>query len=242
MKISKTTIRILVYCSLTLCIIAACFLYIFGDINKLKSYVEKNLKNQLACTVKLGELSWDWDGLKLGVTTSEISLYDRENNLVLQAGPSRFIWHIKSIITGTYSHFYGIEYANMYLNAIRYKDGNFNIIKIFPPGPPPKADNLKLNNSIIYFVDESDPASNKATLYKGLNLNLEKKPFSKIKYIDLFSRIGSETSPSFIKVKGKYTDNKKITWDKGEFGLNIFAKKIDLKKFEGFITSSFKEP
>ncbi len=242
MKVSKTIIRILVYFSLTLCIIAACFLYIFGDINKLKSYVEKNLKDQLTCTVKLGELSWDWDGLKLGVTTSEISLYDRENNLVLQAGPSRFIWHIKSIITGTYSHFYGIESANMYLNAIRYKDGNFNIIKIFPPGPPPKADNLKLNNSIIYFVDESDPTSNKVTLYKELNLNLRKKPFSKIQYIDLFSRIGSKTSPSFIKVKGKYTDNKKITWDKGGFDLNIFAKKIDLKKFEGFITSSFKEP
>ena len=145
----KLITRIIVYFLVVLCIALSSFLYFFGDINKLKSKVEHNLKEQLTCTVKLGELEWDLDGLKLGFTTSAISLYDNENNLVLQAGPTRFVWHIKNIITGAYAHFYSIESTNLYLNAIRNKEGIWNLIAIFPQGPPPKVDNLKLNNSII---------------------------------------------------------------------------------------------
>ena len=117
----KTVTRILVWSFIGLCIAASIFLYFFGDINRLKGAVEANLKNQLTCTVKLGNLEWDWDGLKLGVTTSEISLFDSENNLVLQGGPTRFVWHLKNIINGTYSHFYSIESTDLYLNAIRDK-------------------------------------------------------------------------------------------------------------------------
>jgi len=127
----------------------------------------------LQCTVKLGDLEWDWDGLRLGVTTSQITLYDKENNIVLQGGPTRFVWHLKNIIIGSYSHFHSIDSTNLYLNAIRNKEGAWNFIEIFPSGPPPKVDNLRLHNSIVYLIDQLNPATQKI-LYKDLNLIFEK--------------------------------------------------------------------
>src|SRR3989338_743157 len=241
MSIKKLLVRILVYSFLLFCIITAGFLYYFGNINRLKNAVEINLKSQLDCTVKLGELNWDWDGLKLGVSTSEITMYDRDNNLVLQGGPSRAVWHIKDLIKGTYSHFYSIESTNLYLNAIRYKTGIWNLVAIFPPGPPPKVDNLRLNNSIIYFVDELNPTS-KTVLYKDLNITWLKKLFSKTRNIDLTTRVGSLSSLSFLRVKGKYAERKDFNWKKSQFDLFIHAKKINLANYHGFFANLLKEP
>lgn len=241
MLLIKTTTRILIWSFISITVAIACFLFFFGDINKLKKTVEGNLKNQLTCTVKLGKLDWDWDGLNLGVTTDEISLNDKDGNLVLQAGPTRFVWNIKSLITGTYSHFYTIESTNLYLNAIHYKDNTWNLIKIFPPGPPPKVDNLELHNSIIYLLDELNPLS-KAVLYKDFNILWKKKFFSKIRRIDLTTRIGSLTGPSFSRIKGKYTESKKFNWQKNIINLTIFAKKTDLSYWQNYIANIIKEP
>ena len=238
----KLITRIIIYFFVFFCIMLTCLFYSFSDINKLKSYVEKNLKDQLTCTVKLGELQWDWKGLEFGVTASDISLYDQGNNLVLQAGPTRFVWHFKSIVTGRYSHFYRIESANLYLNAIRNKKGIWNLIAMFPPGPPPKVDNLELHNSIIYLIDELNPDKNKTALYKDLNVNWEKRPFSKKRRIDLFTRIGSLTSPSFVKIKGFYTESKKFNWNKNELDISVLAKKIDLAGIRGYLIMFVKEP
>lgn len=241
--ISKKLItRVIIYFILLLLIASACFLYYFGDINKLKNRIEKNLKDQLTCTIKLGQLDWDWDGLKLGVTTSEISLYDKENNLVLQAGPSRAVWHLKHIITGNYSHFYKIESTNLYLNIIRDKKGIWNLVAIFPPGPPPKVDNLNLNNSIVYLIDELIHSDKKAILYKDLNLNWQKARFSKYRTIHLVTRVGSVTSFSFLKINGKYTEDKKFHWNKSELDLALLAKRIDLSNWQGYIHDLIKEP
>ncbi|GEM_PF-3165648 len=237
----KLIIRILVYLFVAVLLLIAGFLYYFGDINKLKTRVEKNLKDQLTCTVKLGDLQWDWEGLKLGVTTSKISMYDKDNNIVLQGGPTRFVWQLKSIITGAYSHFYSIESTDLYLNAIRYQDGIWNLIKIFPPGPPPKVDNLELHNSIIFLVDELNPTS-KTVLYKDLNVSWIKKAFSKARTIDLTTRVGSLISPSFLRVKGKYTERKDFDWNKSQFDLFIHAKRINLANLHGFFANISKDP
>lgn len=241
MLLIKTTTRIAIWSFVAISILVAVFLFFFGDINKLKNTVEENLKNQLTCTVKLGKLDWDWNGLRLGVTTDEISLNDKDGNLVLQAGPTRFVWHIKNLITGTYSHFYTIESANLYLNAIHYKDNTWNLIKMFPPGPPPKVDNLELHNSIIYLIDELNPTS-KAVLYKDFNILWGKKIFSNIRRIDLTTRIGSLTGPSFSRIKGRYTESRKFNWQKNIINLTIFAKKTDLSNWQNYIANLVKEP
>ena len=237
----KLIIRIIVYLLVAVLLVIAGFLYYFGDINRVKTKVEENLKNQLTCTVKLGDLQWDWEGLKLGVTTSDISMYDKDNNLVLQGGPTRFVWQLKNIITAAYSHFYSIESTDLYLNAIRYQDGIWNLIKIFPPGPPPKVDNLGLNNSIIFLVDELNPTS-RTVLYKDLNVSWVKKTFSKVRKIDLTTRVGSLTSPSFLRVKGKYTERADFDWNKSQFDLFIHAKEIELANLHGFFANISKEP
>ena len=237
----KATIRIFIYSFVVFCIFISCLFYYFGDINKLKSQVEKNLTSQLDCKVVLGNLDWDWDGFKLGVTTSEISIYDKEDNIVLQAGPTRFVWHLKSIITGVYSHFYGIDSTNLYLNAIRHENGAWNLVEMFPPGPPPKVDNLRLNNSIIYLIDELNP-TNKNVLYKDFNIRFEKKLFSKLRTIDLTTRVGSLTSPSFLRVKGKYSEREKFDWDKSEINLFILAKQVSLSHWLSYIADVIKEP
>ncbi|MBI2996529.1 MAG: hypothetical protein HYY52_07510 [Candidatus Melainabacteria bacterium] len=237
----KIVVRIIVWTFTVLCIAFSIFLYYFSDLNKLKDAVEKNLRNQLTCTVKLGDLSWDWDGLKLGVSTSNISIYDQENNLVLQGGPTRFVWHFKNLITQDYSHFYSIDSSNLYLNAIRDTDKKWNIIKMFPPGPPPKADNLRLHNSIIYLIDELNPTS-KMVLYKDLNLIFEKPIFSKLRKIDLTTRIGSFTGPSFLRIKGRYTERDKFNWKKSEVNLFINARKINIENLHGYFASLIKEP
>ena len=227
MTLGKTLMRVFVWLFVLLCILSFCFLYFFGDVNKLKSSVEKNLKNELSCTVKLGDLNWDWDGLKLGVTTQGISIFDKENNLVLQGGPTRFVWHLKNIISGSYSHFYSIESTNLYLNAIRYKDGAWNLIRMFPPGPPPKVDNLKLNNSIIYLIDEFRQTP-RTSLYKDLNVVWTKKDFSQTRKIDFVSRVGSASESSFIRVKGSYSERKKFDWKKSAVSLYLVAKGINI--------------
>ena len=180
----KTITRILVWSFIGLCIVISCFFYFFGDINKLKSTVESNLKNQLSCTVKLGDLDWDLDGFRLGVTTSKITLYDNENNIVLQGGPTRFVWHLKNIIIGSYSHFYSIDSTKLYLNAIRNKKGVWNLVEMFPTGPPPKVDNLRLHNSILYVIDELNPVTQKI-LYKDFNVIFEKNLFSRMKEFEV---------------------------------------------------------
>ena len=114
----KTITRILVWSFIAFCILITCFLFFLNNINKFKSAVEGNLKNQLTCTVKLGDLQWDWDKLKLGVTTSKITLYDQENNIVLQGGPTRFVWHLKNIITGSTSHFYIIDTTKLSVDQV----------------------------------------------------------------------------------------------------------------------------
>ena len=237
----KTIIRIIIWSFVVLCIAFACFLYYLGDINKLKGAVETNLKNQLNCTIKLGDLDWDWYGFKLGVTTKTISIFDKENNIILQGGQTRFVWHLKSLITGAYAHFYAIESTNLYLNAIRNKQGIWNFIAVFPPGPPPKVDNLRLNNSIIYLVDELNPA-NKTVLYKDLNLDWERKLFSRLRRIDLGARIGSLTSPSFLRVKGSFTEAKKFDWKKSQINLSIVARQLDLANWHGYFNGIVKEP
>ncbi len=238
---AKMIIRIFIWSFIGLLIIAFSFLYFFGDINKLKNTVEANLKNQLTCTVKLGDLEWDWDGLKLGFTTSNITLYDQDNNIVLQGGPTRFVWHLKNIITGSYSHFYSIDSTNLYVNVIRNKKGEWNLITIFPSGPPPKVDNLKLHNSIVYLIDELNPANQKI-LYKDLNLVFEKNLFSKIRKIDLTSRIGSLKETSFVKIKGNYSERKKFDWGNSELNIFLVAKDIDLSNWYGYFTALIKEP
>lgn len=237
----KTITRIIIWILVLIAVLTACFFYFFGDINKLKSAIEKNLQNQLACTVRLGKLDWDWDGLKLGVTTDEISISDKDENLVLQAGPTRFVWHIKNIVTGTYSHFYSIESTNLYLNAIHYKDNTWNLIKIFPPGPPPKVDNLQLHNTIIYLIDELNPTI-KEVLYKDFNILWRRNLFSNIRKIDLTTRIGSLTSSSFARIKGRYTESKKFSWKKNVINLTIFAKKANLSHWQHYIANIVKEP
>ena len=241
MNTKKLIIRIIVYSFIVILLTIAGFLYYFGDINKLKNRVEENLKNQLTCTVKLGNLEWDWNGLKLGVTTSEISMYDKDNNLILQGGPTRFAWELKNIITGVYSHFYSIESTNLYLNAIRYEDSIWNLVKIFPPGPPPKVDNLELHNSIIFLLDELNPTS-KTVLYKDLNVSWIKKGVSKARRIDLTTRVGSLTSPSFLRVKGKYTERQDFNWNESQFSLFIHAKKINLANLHGCFANLSKDP
>ncbi len=238
---AKTITRIFIWSFIGLLIISYTFLYFFGDLNKLKNTVEANLKNQLTCTVKLGDLEWDWDGLKLGVTTSTITLYDNENNIVLQGGPTRFVWHLKNIITGYYSHFYSIDSTNLYVNVIRNKKGKWNLITMFPSGPPPKVDNLKLHNSIAYLIDELNPANQKI-LYKDLNLVFEKNMFSKIRKIDLTSRIGSLKAISFVKIKGKYSERKKFDWGSSELNISLVAKNIELSNWYGYFTNLIKEP
>ena len=236
----KTITRILIWSTVALSVFAFCFLYFFGNINKLKSAVEENLKAQLNCTVKLGDLDWDWDGLKLGVTTSDISLFDKENNLVLQGGQTRFVWHLKNIITGAYSHFYSIESTALYLNAIHYKNGIWNLVAIFPPGPPPKVDNLRLSNSIIYLVDELNLAK-KTILYKDLNVVWEKPLFSKLRKINLVTRIGSLTNSSFFEIKGKYAERKKWNWKDSEFNIFLSGHKLDLNNWQSYLVGLFKE-
>jgi len=120
MKITKQIIRIFIWTSTVVCIVAAFLLYFYGDINKIKSRIEKNLKGKLNCNIKLGELEWDFEGLKVGVSTKEISIFDPQDNLVLQAGPSRAVWHIEHIIRGNYAHFHTIQTSNLYLNAIKF--------------------------------------------------------------------------------------------------------------------------
>ena len=241
MNLAKLLTRIFIWSFVGILIVIACFIYSFGDINKLKKSVEENLRNQLTCTVKLGELSWDWNGFNLGVTTSTISLYDKENNIVLQGGPTRFVWNIKNILTGSSSHFYSIDSSELYVNAIRDKNGVWNLISMFPSGPPPKVDNLRLHNTIIYLIDELNQTSKKM-LYKDLNLVFEKRFFSNKRKIDLTTRIGSLTSPSFVKIKGKYTEDKKFNWSKSEIDLFLVAKKIDLANWFGYFSNSIKEP
>lgn len=238
---AKTVTRILVWSFIGLCLLINCFFYFFGNINKLKNAVELNLKNQLQCTVKLGDLEWDWDGLRLGVTTSQITLYDKENNIVLQGGPTRFVWHLKNIIIGSYSHFHSIDSTNLYLNAIRNKEGAWNFIEIFPPGPPPKVDNLRLHNSIVYLIDQLNPATQKI-LYKDLNLIFEKNLFSKIRKIDLTTRIGSLKTYSFIKIKGRYSEMKKFDWSKSELNIFLVAKNVELSNWYGYLSNLVKEP
>lgn len=236
----KLVSRIFIWSFLMICILSALLLYSLGDINKLKQTIEKNLKDQLSCTVKLGDLDWDLDGLKLGVTTSNISLYDNENNLVLQSGPTRFVWHIKHILARTYSHFYSIESINLYLHAIRYSNGVWNLIDIFPVGPLPKVDNLSLHNSIIYLTDELNQ-SLKSALYKDLNLTWQKKPFSNLRRIDLTTQIGTHTGPSSLKIKGKYSERKRFDWLKSELYLYVLAKQISLSYLQNYISVFIKE-
>ncbi len=237
----KTITRILVWSFIALCILITFFLFFLNNINKFKSAVEGNLKNQLTCTVKLGELQWDWDKLKLGVTTSKITLYDQENNIVLQGGPTRFVWHLRNIITGSSSHFYSIDSTNLYLNLIRNKKGEWNIITVFPTGPPPKVDNLRLHNSIIYSIDELNPITQKI-LYKDLNLTFEKNIFSKRRKIDLTTKIGSPKNNSFIKIKGKYSEKKKFTWANSELNLFFTANNLELSNWYGYLCDLVKEP
>lgn len=221
---------------------ASCFIYYFRDINKLRVSVEQNLKDQLQCTVKLGELNWDLSAFNIGVTTSQIALYDKAGNLVLQAGPTRFVWHVKDIIFGNYVHFYTIESADLYLNAVRAGDGTWNLITIFPPGPTPSVDNLKLNNSVVYLVDNLNQTKERTSLYKHLNLSFESKPFSDLKAINLFTRIESTTKESLIKMKGKYADKKKKSWDKNYFDFSITAKRVNLAGLQSFFANILKEP
>lgn len=240
-KIAKIVIRIVVWFFLTLCITAVIFLNYYGNINNLKKLVEKNLKDQLTCTVNLGEMDWDLDGLKFGVLTSTISLLDKENNLVLQAGPTRFVWDLRKIIQGHYSHFYSIDSTNLYLNIIRNKKGGLNIVDIFPPGPSPEIDNLKLHSSIIYLVDELNPKS-RESLYSDLNIDWEIKPNTKKRKIDLTMRVGSLAEPSLFKLKGRYVERNKFSWQKSDFNFFLVAKKIALEKFYSYFASAIKTP
>src|SRR3989338_734437 len=236
MKITKQIIRIFIWTSTVICIVAAFLLYFYGDINKIKSRIEKNLKGKLNCNIKLGELEWDFEGLKVGVSTKEISIFDPEDNLVLQAGPSRAVWHLEHIIRGNYAHFHTIQTSNLYLNAIRHKNTKWNFIEMFPPGPAPEADNLKLNNCIIHLIDELNPLE-RSILYKDFNIIFEKKPFSKIREINLTTRVGSFTGLPFLHVKGEYTESKKFNWKKNKIDLNIDAKNIRLADWEPYLTS-----
>ena len=236
----KNIVRIIVWSFVVLCVASFTFLYFFGDINKLKKSVEQNLKEQLKCTIKLGDLDWDFDGLQLGVTTKEISIFDNENNIILQSGQTRFVWHLKNLITGTLSHFYTIESSNLYLNAVRYKNGVWNIVKIFPPGPPPKVDNLELHNSIVFLEDKANLGS-QSVLCKDLNLQWKKKIFSELRNVDLVTRVSSLENQSFLKVKGTYSEQKRFQWNKSMFNLRIIAKEIDLSKFQSYIASFIKD-
>ncbi len=238
---AKIIARTFVWSFIALCILIACFLYFIGDINRLKNAVEMNLKNQLNCIVELGDLDWDWDGLRLGVTTSRISLYDNDNNLVLQGGPTRFVWHLKNIITGSYSHFYSIDSTNLYLNAIRNKKGIWNLVEILPSGPPPKVDNLRLHNGILYVIDALNPVTQKI-LYKDFNVIFEKNLFSKIRKVDLTTRIGSLKARSFVKIKGKYSERKKFDWTNSEMNISLTAKNVELGNWYGYFNNLIKEP
>lgn len=240
-KIAKTLIRIFIWFFLTLCVTVTIFLNYYGNINNLKKIIEKNLKDQLTCTVNLGNLDWDLDGLKVGVLTSNISLLDKENNLVLQAGPTRFVWDLRSIVRGHYSHFYDIDSTNLYLNIIRNKKGGLNIVEIFPPGPAPEIDNLKLYNSIIYFIDELNPRA-RESLYSDLNVAWKIKPNTKKRTIDLTTRIGSLTESSVFKLKGRYTEREKFDWKKSDFNFFLVANKLDLEKFYGYFVNSKMKP
>ncbi len=237
----KILIRIFIWSFIVLSIALAIFLSYFGDVNRLKKLVETNLKDQLTCVVKLGDLSWDLEGLKFGFLASDISLYDHDNNLVLQAGPTRFVWDIRNIIQGHYSHFYSIDSTNLYLNAIFDRKGVLNLVAIFPPGPPPKIDNLKLHNSIIYLVDNSGVKKIKG-LYKDLNVNWEIKPYSKKRKIDLTARVGAVQEQSFFKLKGKYTESEKFNWNKDEFNFFLVARKIELSNFYAYLNNLIKGP
>jgi hypothetical protein len=241
MSKTRILIRILVWFFVVLCITATIFLNFFLNINQLKKLVEKNLKDQLTCVVKLGTLDWDLDAFKLGVTTSNISLFDQENNLVLQAGPTRFTWDIRNFLKGRYAHFYSINSTNLYVNVIRSNKGKWNLIEIFPPGPVPEVDNLRLNNSILYLIDELNPKS-RESLYKDLNLVWEIAPETNKRRIDLTTRIGSLDVPSFLNVKGKYLESHKFNWDKDNFNFYITAKNVDLSNFYGYFANLIKEP
>lgn len=235
MVFKKTIIRIFVW-STTLTLVAfSLFLLYFADLNKLKSLIEKNLKNQLNCTIVLGTLEWDLDGLNVGVSTSEITLYDKNNDLIFQAGQSRAVWNLFYILLGRYTHFRGVEATNLYFNAIRNKEGKWNLFEIFPPGPEPEADNINLNNSIIYLVDEYLPVK-KSILYKDLNITSKKNFFSKLRIINLTTRVGSLTSPSFLRLKGQYTESKKFNWRKNEVNLFLKGKDLQLENWEPYLT------
>ena len=233
--------RVIVWVSVAFLIMVFSIFYIVGDINRLKSTVEKKLKDQLNCAVKLGELNWDLNGLKLGVTTDSISVYDLENNIILQGGPTRFVWDVKHIIFGEYAHFYQIDSTELFLKAIRDKKGIWNLTDIFPPGPPPKVDNLFLHNSIVYVIDELNPNS-KHLLCKSLNLNFEKNNLTKLRKIDLTSRIGSPEKQSFLKLNGQYTEREKFRWDKSQIDLFLIAKNVELINWQYYFTRFIKDP
>ncbi|MBI1857670.1 MAG: hypothetical protein HYR97_00915 [Candidatus Melainabacteria bacterium] len=231
----KTILRITIWLSVVLISSTALLLNFLGDMNKYKTLIEKNLKNQLRCTVKLGELDWDLEGLNIGVSTNEMTLLDSDDNLVLQTGPARFVWNIFNILRGHYTHFYRLEAANFYVNLIRYENNKWNLIEIFPPGPAPEVDNLKINNGIIYFIDEFSPVK-KSILYKDTNLYFEKAAFSTARNIKLTSRVGSLTSQSFLEIKGNYTESKKFKWRRNEINLLVRADNLQLANWETYIT------
>lgn len=237
--LKKTIIRTIVWSITTTLLVLGLLFYFVGDINKLKGEVERYLKNQMECSIKLGKLEWDLEGINLGVSTTEITLFDKEDNLIFQAGPSRAVWNIFNILIGNYAHFHSIEAADLYLNVHRNKEGKWNIIEIFPPGPQPEADKLKLNNSIVYFVDDYGPDT-KEILYKDLNVSSEKSFFTKIRKIDLTTNVGSLARLSFLKVQGKFTETKKFNWKQNEIDLFIRAKNIKLKNWETYLSSHGK--
>ena len=236
----KKIVRISVWLLVSISILWACVFYYVGDINRLKKAVEKNLKNQLNCTIKLGELDWDLEGLKFGFTTSAASLYDLDNNIVLQAGPTRIVWDIRSILLGQYAHFDSIDSADLYLKAIRNEEGKWNLIEIFPPGPPPKIDNLRLHNSIVYLIDHLNPSAN-SVLYKDLNLLFIKQKHDN-RRLDLTTRLGSLNSSSFVKIKGYYTEKEKFDWRDSAVNLYLIARNVELDKWQGYVKDFISEP
>lgn len=235
----KLILRITIWSITGLILIFSGLVYFYGDINKVKGYIKKDFKERLNCSVDLGEMNWDFDGGKIGFSITEFSVIDPNGNLIIQAGPSRIVWRLRSIIFGRFNHFKRIESINFFVNLERRKNGEINIFEIFPSegkGKPPKIDNLVLHNGIVHFTDLYKDL-NKDILYKDININWQLSKGTKYREVLATTRIGSTKSPSFIKVKGHYTDSNKFNWKKDEVSLYLLAKKIRIADWESYLTS-----
>lgn len=238
MNFKKIILRSTIWLFTLLFVLAGSIFLYFADVNRVRTIIENDFKKQSNCSIILGNMQWDLDGFRIGVSTTNFSLYDKDGNLILQAGPTRIVWRLRSIIQGNYSHFKKIESSNLYLNLVRKENGNLNIIEVFPKGekgPPPKIDDLDIKNSIIHFVDQFNN-KNKSVLYLDLNIDWNKKPITHIRNVNLTTRVGSLTSPSFLRLKGYYTERKKFNWDKDQINLYLLAKEIKFSDWESFLS------